>query len=62
MAKFNSEDFFRAHFKKPRGMGCWAFKADNSNEWIFSSFMSFSDAKKWAKEQAPDAKEFAIGS
>lgn len=60
-ATFDTAEFFRSHGRQPRGTGCWAFKADGQTEWMFSPSMSFSQAKAWAKAQAPNARRFTVG-
>ncbi len=64
--RFENSEYFRSHFRTPRGRGSWAFsksaKADVS-EMFFSSSMSFSEAKAWVRKQEwatsdPDATVF----
>jgi len=62
MAKFDNSEYKRSHFKAPKGEGSWAFMPDNSDEWMFSPCMSFSEAKRWAEDRAPEAKSFMVGS
>lgn len=59
-ARFNTAEYYRAHLKEPRGTGCWAFAPDNG-DWMLSPCLTFAEAKKWAREQNPAAKEFLVG-
>lgn len=59
--RFDTSDFRRSHMKEPKGRGCWAFAPDTTGEWIFSPMMTFTEAKAWAREQAPEATVFSVG-
>jgi len=60
-ATFNTREYERSHFKKPRGYGVWAFMDESGDDWMFSPQMTYTDAKAWAKEQKPAAREFTVG-
>lgn len=60
-ARFETSEFKRSHGKAPRGTGAWAFRPDTTGEWVFSPCMTFTEAKKWVREQHPEAKVFAVG-
>ena len=55
-------DYKRSHGKEPRGRGMWAFYFDKNNKEPFftPSGMNYTDAVKWAKEQAKKAGESTI--
>jgi hypothetical protein len=61
MAYFDTSDYKRSHSKAPRGEGCWAFAPNTTGEYMFSTSMSYTEAKQWAREQAPDATMFDVG-
>lgn len=66
MTAFDTFEFRASHGKGPRGRGCWAFfpvaKGRREQEPMFSSYMTFSQAKAWARTQRPDATVFVVGS
>ena len=58
---FNDREYKTVHVKSPRGFGVWAFMPNTADDWMFSPPMKFTDAKKWAREEAPEATEFKVG-
>lgn len=59
MISFNTSKFEGAHKKKPRGFGFWAFQIGGQTIYSKGS-MSFTDAKKMAKEEAAKKKVSVI--
>ena len=65
MAHFDTREFEFSHGRKPRGEGVWAFMpmdhATEDDEFMFSPTMTFSEAKRWAKDQMPNVEDFSVG-
>lgn len=61
--EFDTSPFYRSHRKEPKGYGSWAFGPDYNadvSECLFSPSMTYTQAKKWVKEQIPDARIFYV--
>jgi hypothetical protein len=56
-----ADDYTRSHGKTPRGRGCWAFEPtlysacgqSATADIVFSPCMTYTEAKRWAREQVP---------
>lgn len=62
-AKFDTTPFYRSHLKEPRGYGGWVFgpEADaDVSRCLFAPSSTYAQAKKWAREQVPDASIFYV--
>ena len=54
--RINADPYRASHAKQPRGFGMWAFefRCQNRREMRFTpTAMTFSEAKAWAKRNAP---------
>lgn len=64
--QIETSDFERSHGRAPRGTGLWAFVfkfAGHEETRFVPHAMSLTDAKKWARANAPDwAVEIQVGS
>ena len=68
-AQFTTATYEFAHGKKPRGTGCWAFVVHAASgkpgdvRMVFTpGSMSFTEAKRWVRQQHPRAVRFEVGS
>ncbi|MTH62158.1 hypothetical protein [Paracoccus litorisediminis] len=58
---FDTRDYERSWGRTPRGRGSWAF-ATETDDWILSPSLTYTEAKRWAREQRPEADHFTVGS
>lgn len=56
--EFNTIEWIMSHSNTPRGRGSWAFATSRRadiDDVKLSPSMTYSEAKKWAKQKFPDA-------
>ena len=50
MTVFLYDEYYEKHNKRPRGFGCWEFKASGNDVIVFQHWGIYTQAKKAAKD------------
>jgi hypothetical protein len=61
-AEFDTREYEASHGQKPRGRGSWAFQVEDDILPVFSPSMTYTEAKRWVRQQNPDARYFKVGA
>lgn len=57
---FNTRNYRTLHGSEPRGRGAWAFTPDCESDCFFTPCMTYTEAKKFAKDKYPEETLFYV--